>query len=216
VRRSVLRASGFEDGFTLMEVLMALTVFALIAAIAYGAMATAGQGFQMLREVRDMQEGSGWTGRQLRSDVTYLSRASWSIGQSSEQRQPIRISNDNRGDIEFDGLFLLVHEPGRPGISEVHYYIDEDKGHLMRESRLLWARDSVEPMQWDMGEASSWAVEVMDKDGRWQQEWKVQGAQDSGFVWPRAMRVRMKIAASESHPASERQWYVPIRFGVDL
>ncbi|MDX8407960.1 MAG: prepilin-type N-terminal cleavage/methylation domain-containing protein [Mariprofundaceae bacterium] len=216
MRSGALRAAGVEGGFTLIEVLMALTVFALIAAIAYGAMATAGQGFQMLSEVRDMHEGSGWTARQLRSDVTYLSSASWNAGQPSEQRQPIRISNDNRGDLEFDDLFLLVHEPGRPGISEVHYYIDEDKGHLMRESRLLWARDSVEPMQWDMGEASSWAVEVMDKDGRWQQEWKTQGGQSTGFVWPRAVRVHMKIAAGDSHPASERQWYLPIRFGVDL
>ena len=216
MRPGALRVSALEDGFTLIEVLMALTVFALIAAIAYGAMATAGQGFQMLSEVRDMHEGSGWTARQLRSDVTYLSGDAWNIGQATEQHQPIRISNDNRGDLEFDGLFLLVREPGRAGTFEVHYFIDEDKGHLMRESRLLWARDSVEPVQWDMGEASSWAVEVMDKDGRWQQEWKTQGVQNRGFVWPRAIRVHMKVAASEAHPASEREWYLPIRFGVDL
>ncbi len=101
--------TGQQAGFTLIEVLMALTVFALIAAIAYGAMATAGQGFQMLSKVRDMQESSGWTGRQLRSDVAYLSDIPWNPGAPADQHVPIRISNDNRGDMAFDGLFLLVH-----------------------------------------------------------------------------------------------------------
>ncbi len=86
----------------------------------------------------------------------------------------------------------------------------------MRESRLLWARDSAEPMRWDMGEVSSWAVEVMDKDGRWQQEWKTATEQNGAFVWPRSLRIRMKVDATDAHSASEREWYLPIRFGVDL
>jgi len=202
-----------QSGFTLIEVLMALTVFALIAAISYAAMGSAGQGFQMLSEVRDMQESSGWTGRQLRTDTACLAAMPPVAGQATPEL-PVQIHSDNRGDNEFDTLLLLVHEAGRPGTTEVRYYIDEDKGHLMRESRLLLARDSVEPVAWDMGEASSWAVEAMDKDGRWQQEW--QTPQGIAFNWPKALRIRWKIEANEAHPASAREWYLPISYGVNL
>jgi hypothetical protein len=96
----------------------------------------------------------------------------------------------------------------------VRYYIDEDKGHLKRESRSLLARDSVEPVQWDLGEASSWAVEAMDKDGRWQQEWQTQ--QGGAVNWPKALRIRWMVDATEAHPAGRREWYLPILFGVHL
>ncbi|PIW49826.1 MAG: hypothetical protein COW18_04810 [Zetaproteobacteria bacterium CG12_big_fil_rev_8_21_14_0_65_54_13] len=199
-----------ERGFTLIEVLMALTIFALIAALSYGALGIAGNGFRTLSEVRDVQEKSGWVGRQLRSDVAYISaQVSPRQPPGDAQHAPLVISNDNRGASEFDQLWLLVGEPGQPGISEVHYYIDEDKGHLMRESRLLWARDSVKPLRWDLGEASSCSVEALGRDGRWQQDWKIQGP----FVWPRALRVRIHYHQGNS---DGREWYLPLQYGVDL
>jgi len=201
-----------QSGFTLIEVLMALTVFALIAAISYAAMGSAGQGFQVLSEVRDMQEASGWTGRQLRTDMACLAAVRPAAGRTPEL--PVQIHSDNRGDHEFDVLLLLVHEAGRPGTTEVRYYINEDKGHLMRESRLLLARDSVAPVTWDMGEASSWSVEAMDKNGRWQQEW--QTPQGIAFNWPKALRIHWKTEANDAHPASAREWYLPILYGEDL
>jgi len=62
-----------ETGFTLIEVLMALIVFAMIATLAYAALGTAGNGFEMLSKVRLAQERSSWVGRQLRLDLRYLS-----------------------------------------------------------------------------------------------------------------------------------------------
>lgn len=199
-----------ERGFTLIEVLMALTVFALIAAIAYGAMASAGQGFVMLQEVRDARESQGWIGHQLRVDTANLATSAWQG--HGEPLQPLMIGNDNRGADEFDDLLLFVNEPGRPGVYQVHYFIDEDAGHLVRESLLLWADDQAEPVRWDMGEASSWSVEAMNGDGRWQQEWKPSLAPGAkGFIWPRALRVRMKSADE-----SEREWMLPIEIGSEL
>ncbi|MDX8406666.1 MAG: prepilin-type N-terminal cleavage/methylation domain-containing protein [Mariprofundus sp.] len=202
-------------GFTLIEVLMALTIFSLIAVLSYGALGIAGDGFRTLSAVRDTLELSGWTGRQLRSDVAYLAApesvapAQPPAAGATAQKAPLAISNDNRGNVEYDHLTLLVREPGQAGISEVYYYIDEEQGHLMRESRLLWARDSVEPLSWDMGEASSCSVEALAADGSWHQDWKSQGA----FVWPRALRIRIKQGKDT---IVEREWTLVLQYGVEL
>jgi len=115
--------SSNERGFTLIEVLMALTVFALIAGLSYTALGTAGNGFEILSKVRLTQEKSGWVSRQLHSDLRYLAAAPHIVKSSSGSQSslnepvPVRIKNDNRGDVEFDQLWLLVREPGLPSIS---------------------------------------------------------------------------------------------------
>jgi len=197
-----------EQGFTLIEVLMALTVFALISALAYGTLDTAGTGFQILSDVRIQQEKSGWVGKQLRKDMRYLTAQPYSPpprqGMQATQNRvvPILTKNDNRGDIEFDELWLLVREPGQQAISQVHYYIDENTEHLMRESRLLLARDHIEPIRWDFGKVSSFSVEVWDRNANWQPVWNFIGRP---FVWPRAVKVTL-LLDDKGSISSQRQW----------
>ncbi len=201
-----------EQGFTLIEVLMALTVFALISALAYSTLDIAGTGFKVLSDVRLVQEKSGWVAKQLRKDMRYLTAAPHypapkpGIQSASQNIVPIRIKNDNRGDIEFDDLWLLVREPGLQGISQVHYYIDEDTNHLMRESRLLLARDHIEAMRWDFGAIRSWSVEVWDRNANWRQDWNFNAL---AFAWPKAVRVTMLVDDKESI-ASQRQWLMQV------
>ena len=215
--RNVMRQSD-ESGFTLIEVLMALTVFALISSLAYGALDVAGNGFEVLSEVRSAEEKSGWAGKQLRSDLRYLTaaplRAAVKAGAQApaDRIVPVSIENDNRGSVEFDQLWLLVRESGQQAISRVHYYIDETNGHLMRESRLLLTRDRVEPVRWDFGEISSWAVEIWDRDGNHRQDWDFSS---QNFIWPKAIVVTMKTGVGSS---SERQhrWLLPVLVGSEL
>jgi len=209
--------SANESGFTLIEVLMALTVFALIAGLSYSALGTAGNGFEILSKVRLTQEKSGWVARQLRSDLRYLSAAPQNVVKAGQQSAaskivPIRIRNDNRGDVEFDELWLLVREPGLPSLSQVHYYIDENSGHLMRESRSLLAREQVEPMRWDFGEVASWSVEIWDRQGNWRQDWNFDS---KAFVWPKAVRVSMKSSVDDNL-TGQRQWWIPVLVGSEL
>ncbi len=205
-------------GFTLIEVLMALTVFGLIAGLSYAALGTAGNGFEILSEVRLAQEKSGWVAKQLRSDIRYLTAAPRKNGVKAAQQPganqlaPLRIRNDNRGDIEFDQLWLLVREPGRQSISQVHYYIDEDNSHLMRESRLLFARNQMKPMRWDFGKIASWSVEIWDRRGNWRQDWNFSA---QAFIWPKAVRVTMK-ASDGNEVTGQRQWWVPVLVGSEL
>ncbi|MDX8401049.1 MAG: prepilin-type N-terminal cleavage/methylation domain-containing protein, partial [Mariprofundaceae bacterium] len=188
-------------GFTLVEVLVALVVFALVAAVSWGALAPAGEGFRQLKEVRDAGEHAAWVGRSLRSDVAGLSVSAWRSDGRAEA--PIRIVNDNRGEAEFDECWLLVRMPGRAGIWQVHYFIDEGASRLRREMRLLWSRDVVQADNWDMGEAVSFAVEAMDANGRWRQEWTA--LDDAGRVhWPRALRFRIGTGDAR------REWVVPV------
>jgi len=211
------RGSG-ESGFTLLEVLMALTVFGLIAGLSYAALGTAGHGFEILNEVRLTQEKSGWAAKQLRSDLRYLSSPpdAFQSGAATQSKQiklaPIRIRNDNRGDVEYDQLWLLVREPGLQSISQVHYYIDEDNDHLMRESRLLLARTQVEPMRWDLGKIKSWSVEIWDRQGNWRQDWDFSS---QAFTWPKALRVTLKAAGDET-ATGQRQWWLPVLVGSEL
>jgi len=201
-----------EQGFTLIEVLMALTVFALISVLAYSTLDTAGTGFKILSDVRLSQEKSGWVGKQLRKDMRYLTAAPQSpapkpgIQSASQHIVPIRIKNDNRGDIELDELWLLVREPGLQGISQVHYFIDEDDNHLIRESRLLLARDHIESMRWDFGLVHSWSVEVWDRNANWRQDWNFNA---QAFTWPKAVRVTMLVDDKKT-VTSQRQWLMPV------
>jgi len=214
------RLEGLEQqrGFTLIEVLMALTVFAVIAGLSYTALGTAGNGFEILSQVRLTQEKSGWVARQLRSDLRYLTAAPHvansltGLQSSLDQPVPVRIKNDNRGEVEFDQLWLLVREPGRYAVSQVHYYIDEDNDHLMRESQSMLARDQVEPMRWDFGKVRSWSVEIWDQQGNWRQDWNFRG---DAFVWPKAVRVTLKIS-SDDPLTDQRQWWMPVLAGSQL
>ncbi len=186
-----------ERGFTLIEVLMAMTLFAMLMSVVYAALGPAGEGFLQLQEVRDRLERSYWLGRQLRMDVSYATAT------HDQQLKPLRISHDARGDAVFDEMWLLVREQAQPSITYVHYFIDEESGQLVRESRMAWARSTVEAIRWELGEADSFDVELLNRQGKWVQRW-----QDGGdFVWPKAVRVTLR------NSQGERSWDMPLYVG---
>lgn len=207
-----------QQGFTLIEVLMALTVFALISVLAYSSLDIAGNGFKVLSEVRLVQEKSGWIGKQLRQDMRYLStaphapKAKPGIQADSNNIVPIRIKNDNRGNVELDELWLLVREPGQQSISQIHYYIDESNHHLIRESRLLLARNHIKPIRWDFGKVRSWAVDILDRAGNWRQDWNFKA---QAFTWPKAVKVTLQVD-DQANIASQRQWLMAVFPGQSL
>lgn len=186
-----------EHGFTLIEVLMSIVIFALLMAVVYGALGPAGEGFIQLQEHRDKLEKSHWLGRQLRMDLNYLSSS------HDTKLSPIKVTNDNRGNTVFDELWVLSRESGQPSLSYIHYFIDEERGVLMRESRMAWARDSVDSMQWDLGDVESFDVEFLNTQGQWVQRW----GEEKPFKWPLAARVKIKEVTGE------REWTLPILVG---
>lgn len=188
-----------QRGFTLIEVLMAMSLFALLMAVVYGALGPAGEGFIQLQERRDALEKSHWLGRQLRMDMSYLSAT------NDTQIQPIKISHDARGDAVFDELWILSRESGQPSLTYIHYHLDEESGKLVRESRMAWARDSVDSLRWELGDVESFDVELMDGQGKWVQRWET----NEVFKWPAAVRIKFRDASGE------RQWDFPLFVGQE-
>jgi prepilin-type N-terminal cleavage/methylation domain-containing protein len=186
-----------EAGFTLIEVLMSMALFALLISVVYGALGPAGEGFIQLQERRDRLEKSHWLGRQLRLDMSYVSAT------NDVKLQPIRISHDARGDAVFDELWILSRESSQPSLTYIHYVLDEESGKLIRESRMAWARRSVDSLQWEMGEAESFDVELMNKEGQWVQRWET----GTVFKWPKALRIKYRDASGE------REWNFPLFVG---
>jgi len=187
-----------ELGFTLLEVLMALSVFALIAGVSYAALGPAGEGFKQLQEVRDKIDRTSWLGKRLRADIGAVSASS--LG----DLLPILITSDRRGDTYADQITILVREAGRSGLTLVHYKLDEVEHKLMRESRMAWARQGVEPDVMQLAEGvGSFHVEQMDAAGIWKSFIPTLNKGDV-FIWPRSLRIIIK------QNGKERQWVLPL------
>ncbi len=168
-------------GFTLLEMLVALSIFALIAAIAYATIEPAGQGFRTLREERSRRQWEWGLEFRLRQDVDYLAR-------SQDKGVPaLVIRHELRGGDAYDQLWLLVAEAGIPALVRVHWFLDEEKGVLVRESFSPWRRPGVKALRWNLGRAHAFEVQALDAGNRWRVGW------DSGSdSLPRALRVRWR------------------------
>lgn len=167
--------------------LVAMAVFALIAAVTYGAVAPAGEGFRTLQEARDTLEQAWQLERRLRLDVNALARS------EDTAVQVLRITHTQRGGDAFDQLWLLVADAGAAGLVQVHYFLDED-GMLVRESIMPWARPGSMPVRWDIRRAEAFEVQAMNAGSNGRGQWAdVWNAKQSGRL-PRALRVRWRDA----------------------
>lgn len=185
-------------GFTLLEMLAALSVFALIAALTYAAVAPSGRGFAMLAEKRVELEGAILGGRRLRLDVSYASPS------QDRRLNALRLHHDQRGGVAYDELWLLVRLLGMPGLSMVHYYLDEEKGMLVREVVNPLARGEEKAGRWALGKATGLEIQALDGAGRWHDEWDAQKMRNL----PRALRIRWLLGEEV------REYLLPLFVGV--
>jgi len=182
-------------GFTLIEVLLAIVVFSLIAAVTGTVLGPAGEGFMMLKESRQQLEEQQWVGKQLRRDISYLSR-------SEDKNIPsVVVTNDSRGDTDFDELYLLVRDPMYPGLTQVHYFIDEESQLLKREAKSAWSRSYVEPISWDLATLESFAVEVFNPRSGWTSAWN---ELKPPYTLPLAFRITVR------DNKGDMQWDMPV------
>ena len=170
----------------MIEVLLAIVVFSLLASVSFVALGPAGEGFMQLKESREALERQQWVGRQLRRDVSYLSK-------SEDKSLPaVRLMNDSRGQDDFDELHLLVRDPMYPGLTLVRYYIDEEEGVLKREAISPWARTHVEPVSWSLAKVDSFAVEVLMKTSGLKQTLNQTLNQQQSFPIPQMITVTIR------------------------
>lgn len=159
-----------QGGFTLVELLVAMAVFAVMAAIAYG-------GLSSVINTRDSIDSA------LDRSKT-LQMASWRLQQDIEQVVD-RSVRDRFGDAEpavmgsadtgltitRDGWPNPLAEP-RSTLQRVHYRLGPD-GHLVRSYyRVLDQAQDSEPVDADLLDGVT-QVEwrFLDKNGQWQDRW---------------------------------------------
>ncbi|MDQ7002602.1 MAG: prepilin-type N-terminal cleavage/methylation domain-containing protein [Ghiorsea sp.] len=181
-------------GFTLIEVLLAIVVFSLIAAVTFSALGPAGEGFMMIKEHRTQLEEEQWLGKQLRRDVSYLSTS------EDKKKAVVVLKNDSRGENAFDELQLLIRDPMYPGLTLVRYKIDEGTQKLTRQAISPWARTHVEPISWQLVKVDSFNVEVLDAKLSWKNVWN----QAIPYTKPLALRVTVR------DNLGEMRWDLPV------
>lgn len=159
-----------QRGFTLVELLIAIAVFAVMAAIAYG-------GLSSVIASRDSVDAALDRSKTLQMGL-------WRLQQDIEQTvdRPIR---DRFGDTE-PALFgspdigLFVTRAGwsnplgetRSTLQRVHYVLDND-GHLVRESfRVLdQAQDATPVTTTLLNGVTGMEWRFLDDNGQWQDRW---------------------------------------------
>jgi len=167
-------------GFTLLEMLAALAVFAMIATVISAMTLGAGEGFADLKSSRDRFAQSFALGRQMRLDVSALSL-------TANENVEVLMLERGYGAADRDELWLLVREPDRPDLSLVHYWLDElgDEPVVVREVLPALAAGGQKPLRWEVAMAHSFALEALDDQGAWRRDWKSSDAEKL----PRALRL---------------------------
>ncbi|MDX8412153.1 MAG: type II secretion system protein, partial [Mariprofundaceae bacterium] len=178
-----------ERGFTLLETLAALAVFAMIAVVISAMTLGAGEGFADLKSSRDRFSQTFALGRQMRLDVSALSL-------TANQDVEVLVLESGYGMAEKDALWLLVREPDRPDLSLVHYWLDEDgdEALVVREVLPSLALDgNQKPLRWEVAKVSSFSLEAMDDQGSWRSDWE---STREGQL-PRALRLKWESDAGK-------------------
>ena len=181
-------------GFTLIEVLLAIVVFSLIAAVSWSVLGPAGEGFLMLKESRVQLEQQQWIGKQLRQDINYLSKS------EDNSIAVAKLINDSRGDSDFDELLLLIRDPMYPGLTLVRYSIDEETNMLKREAKSPWSRTHVEAIEWSLAEVESFNVQAFNPSSGWK---PVLNGQPP-FILPWAFKINIRDVRGEM------TWELPV------
>jgi general secretion pathway protein J len=183
-------------GFTLVELLVALAIFALLTGFAYrglNAMLEAREALQ--KESRKWRDVSLFVGRVERDLGAVLNRSS--MGASGTNLQPVSSAIEvptAKDGIAFTRTGSPLQENALAAPQRIAYRLREG-----RVERLTWAGVDVAPRDEPaavavLGSVSLLGFRFLDPRGEWRQSWGLPG---SGETVPAAVEVTVQLASGE-------------------
>lgn len=208
-----MRGAGQEQGFTLMEVLVAVTIMGLVMATLGTAFRQLATGAKVLEEGGDTHLALGdalrWIGRDL--EALYVEQPPFhSPGGSMDEADPYRLTlaREMVGGEEVSLLRFtsLNHLPfggsSVGGIAEIVYFVTEEEGALwLRRSDRLFFHDPFERAEGHpvmMKNLAGFEVVCVDAEGQEQETWD-SDSDTFGRATPVAVKVRLSRAEGKAN-----------------
>jgi len=185
---------GPQGGFTLLEVLVAMAIFSIVAYMAYGGFAAVLKQQQIVEQTSSRLRAIQFTMRQIDNDFRQL------------QPRPVR---EELGEGWKNALVADVRElqaveltragwpnplgRARPALQRVAYRLED--GILIRSywpvlDRLL----EEEPVETELLEGvREFTLRFLDEDGEWQEQWPSAGIPGDPRLLPRAVEIVLEL-----------------------
>lgn len=175
-------------GFTLIEILVALVVFAAMAAITWGALGQIARARAALATEQErfaaIVRSMGDLERDLRQAISRPVRGNYG------ELQPALLGSGDRIELSRLGYANPLAEP-RSNIERVLFAIDDKRLRRGRYAVLDRAAGSV-PQWSDLADrVSAWRLRYLDSDGNWSDQWPPREA--AAEALPRAVEFRLVL-----------------------
>ncbi|MEO5341906.1 MAG: type II secretion system minor pseudopilin GspJ [Gammaproteobacteria bacterium SHHR-1] len=183
-------------GFTLLELLVAMAVFAIMSALAYGGLRSVLDARQQLEAHSARLTQLQTSLRQLRDDLAQALPRKLSqrpqqddgadgafFGQSDEQKAEIRLSR---------GGWSNPAGLARSSLQRVHWQFQQ--GELSRYHGSLLEHPTERPLQKriQLRQLDGLELRFLDHQGEWHEQWPLPGQTDSQTL-PRALEIRLRL-----------------------
>jgi general secretion pathway protein J len=184
-----------QAGFTLVELLVALAIFAILSAFAYRGLATMLDSREALqRETRKWRDVTLLVGRIERDLAAVLDRTA--VGPSGLPQSPVSsaIEGAEREALAFTRSGSPLQENALAAPQRVAYRFVQG-----RVERLTWSGVDVSPRESPnavplLGEVASFAYRFLDARGEWRASWGLPGSNER---LPAAVEIALTLASGE-------------------
>ncbi|TWI77462.1 type II secretion system protein J [Desulfobotulus alkaliphilus] len=226
-KKRLLAHKKSEAGFTLMEILVALVILAIVMGASYASFSALVGTDQamgpMLKNLEDARRTMGWLERDFSSTSVSLPPAYRKPELFDDAQDPFRFEawEENLGNGRFSGVRFAAdaHLPffGSPlkGLARISYTVLEKKDG----SLALYRSDHIHPYpDTDRSEElrflvcdniKKFTLDFMDEKGEWHREWDSESNR-YGWATPRAVRVGLETGRGPDARAMATEIRIPV------
>jgi general secretion pathway protein J len=213
--RKMRSTAADELGFTLLEILIAIAILALVVSSLYGAYSGTLKTIEMVEHVRDVEQAGRLALAQIADDFrSFFRQASDddSEGSPSSSESSVPESEEEAASVvEFTTAAHLDFDPVFPDlrINRVRYVLEKQTENekyfrLIRHERLFTdvGGESEEKAMELVDGVESLTLTYLDEDGQMTSEWDTDGEQ-TGDLCPRLIKIDLKVGTAGGERSKE-------------